>query len=97
VTQLVVTPIDMSAKGSHGQRKQLLRAIARIRTFAKEQDFDALLEGLEMAEAILRERAETDDGTSVEDAFAQCSADDFDAMLSAVLGQETVPNPNAAS
>lgn len=97
MTQLIVTPIDMSAPGSFVQRKKLLQAAHALQEAQKTGDIDAMLRGYELIEGLVREHLETDDGTSVEDALEMCSANDFDALIGALVTGETVPNPSSAS
>jgi len=54
MTQLIVTPIDMSAPGSYLQRKRLLQAIKIIRDARATSDVDGLLEGMEKIEPAAR-------------------------------------------
>lgn len=97
MTQLIVTPIDMSAPGSYRQRSKLMQAYRALQSAQKTGDTDALIRGYELIEGIVCSHLETDDGTSVEDALDMCSAEDFDEMIKGLIIGETVPNPSSAS
>ncbi len=97
MTHLIVTPIDMSAPGSYLQRKRLLQAAATLQDAQTSNRPSDMLRGYELIESLVCEHLETDDGTSIEDALAQCSANDFDALIAALVTGETVPNPSSAS
>ncbi len=96
MTRLLVTPIDMGAPGSYLERKRLLNAYAEMQKAQKSTDIDGLLAAFETFEALVVKHAETDDGTTVAEALELASADEFDALLTALLGDaETVPNPSS--
>ena len=96
MTKLIVTPIDMSAPGSYRERKRLLHAYAKMQKAQESTDIDGLLAAFETFEALVVVHAETDDGSTVAEALEMASADEFDALLTALLGDaETVPNQTA--
>lgn len=100
MTKIIVTPIDNSAPGSYRERRRLLKAFARVTSAADEMSKDdllALVSAREELDAIILEHAETDDGSSLEDALDEISNDDFNALFSAIMSGETVPNPSSAS
>ena len=97
MTQLIVTPIDLTAPGSFLQRKRLLRAVAALQEAQKAGDVAGVLDGYEQLESLVREHLETDDGTPVEEALEQCSAADFDKLANALMSGETVPNSKSAT
>lgn len=94
MTTLIVTPIDMAAAGSFRQRSRLMRAIAMMRD---NDDATTMAAAYIAVEDIALERLETDDGTPVEDALDQLSADDFDALLQAITGENAVPTESAGN
>jgi hypothetical protein len=99
VTKIIVTPIDNSAPGSYRERRNLLRAFADVtKASAVENgsDLAALLDARERLDAIVIAHAETEDGTSLDEALDEISGDDFSALLTAILSGETVPNPSAS-
>ena len=96
MTKLLVTPIDMSAPGSYRERKRLLHAYAEMQKAQKSTDIDGLLAAFETFEAMVVVHAETDDGSTVAEALEMASADEFDALLTALLSDTaTVPNQTA--
>lgn len=97
MTKLIVTPIDMAAKGSYGERKRLLRAIRDLNVAKDTNDIGALVDAYDTFEALVTQHLETDDGTPVGEALEQASAEEFDQLLGALLQRETVPNSNSAS
>lgn len=97
MTKIIVTPIDMSAPGSHAARKRALRTYAELQEAQSGNNLRALNDALDAVEALIAEHAETDDGTTLQDAFAGASADDFDALVFAIIGGETVPNAKSTS
>ncbi|NIV36806.1 MAG: hypothetical protein GWN58_47435 [Anaerolineae bacterium] len=94
MTQLIVTPIDMSAPGSFRQRSRLMRAIAMMRD---NKDGAAVAAAYIAVEDLVLERLETDDGTPVEDVLDRLSADDFDELLQTMAGENAVPTESAGS
>ena len=95
MTKLIVTPIDMSAAGSYVQRKRLVRTIARLQGAQEKQRAAEMVGAFDDLEALVTAHLETDDGTPVADALEQLSANDFDQMVGALVGAETVPNPKS--
>jgi len=97
MTTLTVTPIDMAAKGSYRQRKQLFRALAALEGAREERSIAQMVTAMEAVEELIRGNLETDDGTSIDEALDMCSATEFDSLISGLLGGETVPNSKSAS
>ncbi len=83
-TQLIVRPIVLSEPGSYRERRQFLRLLKRLRATSEAKDGDAVIAVLEEAEALVLSRLRTDDGSPVEDALDQISANQFDQLLSAI-------------
>ena len=94
MTILIITPIDMSKPGSFRQRSRLMRAVALMRDRADGAVVAAAYMGIE---DLVMERIETDDGTPVEDALDQLSADQFDELMKGMLGENAVPTESAGS
>ena len=96
MTKLIVTPIDMAARGSYAERKRLLRAIAKVQEAQKNERVADLADGLDALEALMTARLETDDGTPIGEALEQLSANEFDKLVGALVTRETIPNPKSA-
>ncbi len=98
MSKIIVTPIDMAAPGSYGQRKRVLRAFGALQDAQESGDVRQIVKAFDALEAVVIEHAETDDGAPIGEALEQASAEDFDALLGAIIGtSETVPNPSSAS
>lgn len=80
MTTLVVKPIDLAAPGSYGERRRILRLYRRLRA-AKQADTDTVLALMDEMDEALQPRLRTDDGTSVDDALARLSANQFDELF----------------
>lgn len=94
MTTLIVTPIDWSAPGSFRKRSKLMRAIAMLRGTPNIETSAAAYVSVE---DLVVERLETDDGTPVEDALDQLSADQFDELLQSIAGENAVPTESGES
>ena len=98
MTKLIVTPIDMTARGSFRERQRLLRAYAAMQSATGSADVTGLAQAFEDFETLVTQHAATDDGSTVAEALELASANEFDQLLSALLAKaETVPNPSGAS
>ncbi len=98
MTKLTITPIDMAAKGSYRERQRVWKLYSAIQTAQKEVDIGALDAAFAGLEELVARHAVTDDGTSISEALDELSAEEFDALMGALLGRgETVPNPSSAS
>lgn len=91
VTHLIVTPIDMAAKGSWQLRKRLFGAIAAMQVAEGLQQGMKVMEAYGRIEALILDRLETDDGSPVADALDEISAEQFDQLIGGLLGTPTVP------
>lgn len=96
MTKLIVTPIDMAAKGSFKLRKRLLSAYADMQEAIKNNDIRTLTNAYDAIEALVRDRLETDDGTPVAEALEDASAEQFDQLMGGLLGEPTLPNSKSA-
>ncbi len=94
--KITVTPIDMSAPGSHTERKKLLRALAKIQGVQKSGQLADVFEAFESLEALVTPHLQIDDGTPVAQALEQLSAEEFDGLALALMNVETIPNPKSA-
>ena len=98
MTKLLVTPIDMAAKGSYRERQRLLHAYGALQESQKHTDIGEMSRAFDAFEALISAHATTDDGSTVAEALEQASANDFDLLLGALLGRgETIPPVNSAS
>ena len=97
MTKLIITPIDMAARGSFAQRKAMLHAIADLRRAREANDVAEMVAVFDAIEGLVRDHLETDDGTTIDDALAMCSANEFDALFSGLINGETIPNASDAS
>jgi hypothetical protein len=98
MTKLIVTPINMNARGSFRERQKLLRAFAALQDAPKSTNVGAMVSAYDEFEALIAAHAETDDGKTVAEALELASATEFDQLLGALLAKaETVPNPSGAS
>lgn len=92
MTKLIVTPIDMSAQGSFKLRRKLFGAFTAMKDAEAGQNGIAVMAAYASIEAMILDRLETDDGTSVADALEMVSAEQFDQLIGGLLGEPTVPN-----
>jgi ABC-type branched-subunit amino acid transport system substrate-binding protein len=98
MTKLIVTPIDMAARGSYRERQKLLRAYAALQESQKATDISAMAAAFDAFEVLIAAHAQTDDGSTVAEALEMASANDFDLLLGALLGRgETIPPVNSVS
>lgn len=87
----------MSAPGSYLARKQAIKVYSQFQSAMAGTDVTAIDAAWDAIETLVVAHAETEDGTPVMDALETASAQDFDALIFAVIGkQETVPNPTAS-
>lgn len=93
MTTLIVKPIDLSAPGSYGERKRYLRLLKQLRSTEKRTT-DTTISTMEEMDRLITGRLRTDDGTPVEDALDQLSAQQFDALLSAIAFESGVGEAN---
>jgi hypothetical protein len=89
---LVIERLNMAVKGSYRLRKQMLEAMAGI---GSENVFDQA-RGMLVAGELLRARLHTDDGSPVEEALDELSADGFDELLKELMASP-VPKASAVS
>lgn len=89
MTSLRVKPLDVHEPGSFAERARILRELAAIRD--PEMDYIA---GQMRLDALLRSRLETTDGSDLDDALAEASAAEVDALTIKLLATE-VPTPSA--
>ena len=90
VDNLRVKPIDVSAPGSFRERLQVMKALAEIR------EADNYIDGQLALDELLASRLETTDGSDLDAALAQLSAEDADAMVKELLVTR-VPQESAGS
>ena len=98
MTKLIVTPIDMTARGSYRERQRLLRAYSAMQESQKMSDVAGLTSAFDEFERLVSAHATTDDGSTVGEALEMASANEFDLLLGALLGRaETIPPVSSAS
>ena len=90
MTTLIVRPIDLSASGSYRERKQFLRLLIRLQDSQNDRDPVGTLKLMEEIDALLVGRLRTDDGSPVEDALDDLSANQFDQLLSSIAFENSV-------
>ena len=96
MTQLIVTPIDPTARGSYRQRSAVLRLVGTMKEAQESKDGLAAVQAMTDLEDIILKRLETDDGSPVEPLLDELSAEQFDQLLAGILGEPSVPNPKSA-
>lgn len=91
MTTIIVKPIDMSAPGSFRQRQKMMKASAIMQRAQAKNDMVGMYSALLEIHDIFIANCSTDDGTPLEDALDQMSANQFDEMLKAFTSQNSVP------
>ena len=102
MTKLLVEPIDPTKPGSYRARKQFMGLARRLdairqRGDGEVTDWHEVVDAFDAMEALLLPRLSTDDGTTVEAALDQLSAEEFDGLLSWVTFGAEVPPESASS
>ncbi|MCK9357719.1 MAG: hypothetical protein M0R22_11350 [Dehalococcoidia bacterium] len=97
MTKLIVTPIDMAARGSFALRKKLFRALEALERARANSSMIEMMAAMDTLEGMIAANLATDDDTTVAEALDLCSAEEWDTFVSALLGRETVPNSKSAS
>jgi hypothetical protein len=94
--RLIVKAIDPDAPGSYRARDRLFSVYGGLRNAKGPEESVAAYRA---ARDFILERAETDDGTPVEEALDQVSANQFDELLVVLLrgGEETIPPVSSGS
>ena len=93
MTKLIVTPIDMTAKGSWAKRRKLFHALRDLNS----GQLALIVDAMDAVEELVGDHLETDDGTPIAEVLEMCSAEDYDALIAGLFGGETVKNPRSAS
>ena len=93
-TTLIVKPIDLSAPGSYKVRKRFLRLLIRLQESQADRDPVATLKLMEEIDELLVARLRTEDGSPVEDALDELSANQFDQLLSSIAFENSVGEAN---
>lgn len=97
MTKLIITPIDAKAKGSWKERKRYRQITARLTIAQNSTDIAEQIAALDAAEDWVISRLHTDDGTPLETALDQLSAEDFDSLLRGAAPEETMGEANAVA
>lgn len=85
MTTLIVKPIRLEEPGSYKERKRFLRLLRAVRDLSSQsRDPGEILRVLDEADQVILARVRTDDDTPVEQVLETLSANDFDALLSAI-------------
>ena len=90
MTTLIVKPIDLSAPGSYTARKQFLRLWGRFQKSQDDRAPDEMMALLDEFDALVLSRLRTDDGSPVEDALDEISANQFDQLMAALAFENSV-------
>ncbi len=94
---LHVRPIDFGEAGSYMLRRRVLRASKAINEALEADDGMGAIDAAIQIEDVVLERCYTENGTPVEDVLAEISANDFDALLAALMEQTPVDPTNESS
>ena len=89
MSNIRVRPINVEEEGSFRERARILRTLATIRN--KDTDF---IEGQLLLDELIISRAETTDGSDLEDALDKLSAVEADNLVQQLLVSE-VPTESA--
>ena len=84
--KIIVSAYDWSKPGSFRVRQRLMRAGARIAAAKQTEDPLEAFSAYEAVEDLILPRLRTDDGSSLDAALDELSADDFDALIKAAQG-----------
>lgn len=79
--------LDMNAPGSHKVRKKALTIILAFRQAGLKEDPEALERVEGEVEALLKEFAYTEDGSSVDEAFDKISEIEYQGAIASLFGQ----------
>jgi hypothetical protein len=85
VVRIVVTPLDKSAPGSMRLQQRLKRLLLRAQQSQAREDLVGLLEADSDLEDYVLSRMATTDGTDLEVALDEISADDWEQLVKAVI------------
>ena len=96
-TTLVVDPINMAAPGSYRKRRVIFEAMAAMKAGVSDRDGFVVVESLLALDEVVQEHIHTDNGTDIGEVLDVISAEDFDALLGSVLGEEPVPTESGAA
>jgi len=97
MAKLIVRPIDPRARGSYQVRAAVLTAINAAQEAGRRGDVSAAIQAQLALENMLIMRLSTDDGTPVEDALAELSADQFDDLFAALMFEIDIDIRQAAA
>lgn len=95
--KLIVKPIDPTQPGSYRERKQFLEVARRLDAVKDGKDIRDTLAAYDALEALMLPRLVTDDGSPIEDALDQLSANQFDELIADLsFGADAVPPVSAS-
>ena len=84
--KIIVTAYDWSKPGSFRVRQRLMRAGSQIKAATESDDAFAAFTAYMAVEDLIIPRLRTDDGSDLDAALDELSADDFDALIKAAQG-----------
>lgn len=87
MTSLILAPFDPAAPGSHAIRMRMLDLVDAYATAQEKSDVYALARVARQINAAVLPRLRTDDGTPVEAALADISADEYDLLVGGLFAQ----------
>ena len=97
MTKLTVTPIDLDEPGSHDERLRMMEMYADYEEAREKGDLRASLRFYRRLETMLIYHLETDDGAEPAEALKDVSANQFDALVAALLRADAVPPGSGTS
>lgn len=87
MTKLILAPFDPAAPGSHAHRMRMLDLVDEYGTAQTDNDVYALARIARKINLVVVPRLRTDDGTPVEAALADISADQYDLLVGGLFAQ----------
>ena len=96
MAQLIVTPIDRTAPGSHKQIKEMIRAFGALQSGASKNPAE-MLAAYEKLETLLLPHLASDNGVEPLALFDDISEDRYGELLQGLIGAPSVPEVNGVS
>jgi len=87
MTNLLLAAFDPAAPGSHAHRMRMLDLVDEYGTAQTANDVYGLARIARKINAVVLPRLHTDDGTPVEAALAEISADEYDLLVGGLFAQ----------
>lgn len=95
MTNVIVTPIDLAAKGSRKRYSRTMRALSMLRKAQDSNDMLLMADAYVSVEDVIIAQCVTDDGSPLEDALDEMSQNEFLSLLSAI-SEGSVPPANGS-